>query len=80
MPKSQFMDPNALRQPGQIEFQPIPVNQYNKTIADEKKNFSKEDFVRIYHDMAVIREFETMLFEIKTKSNYNGVEYMNPGG
>lgn len=79
MPKSQYMDPNALRQPGQIEFQPIPVNQYNKTIADEKKNFSKEDFVRIYHDMAVIREFETMLFEIKTKSNYNGVEYMNPG-
>ena len=29
--------------------------------------------------MAIIREFETMLNEIKTKSVYNGVEYNNPG-
>ena len=29
--------------------------------------------------MAVIREFETMLNDIKTKSVYNGVEYSNPG-
>ena len=41
MPKSQFMDPNELRKPGFVEFKPIAVNQYNKTIADEKKNFSK---------------------------------------
>ena len=29
--------------------------------------------------MAIIREFETMLNDIKTKSAYNGVEYNNPG-
>ena len=79
MPKSQFMDPNELRKPGFVEFKPIAVNQYNKTIADEKKNYSKDDFMRIYHDMATIREFEQMLLDIKTKSEYQGIEYNNPG-
>ena len=79
MPKSQFSDPKELRAAGWIKFTDIPVNQYNKTIAEEKKIYSKDDFLRIYHDMAVIREFETMLNEIKTKNAYNGVEYNNPG-
>ena len=55
MPKSQFLDPIKARQAGEITFKPIPVNQYNKSIAQEKKNFSTEDFKRIYHDMVVIR-------------------------
>ena len=79
MPKSQFLDPKELRASGWIKFEDIPVNQYNKTIEEEKKIYSKDDFLRIYHDMAVIREFETMLNEIKTKNAYNGVEYNNPG-
>ncbi|MFO8001762.1 MAG: thiamine pyrophosphate-dependent enzyme, partial [Marinilabilia sp.] len=54
-------------------------NQYNKTIEDEKKNYSKEDFLRIYHDMALIREFENMLNLIKTTGGYKGVEYNHPG-
>ena len=79
MPKSEFSDPKELRAPGWIKFTDIPVNQYSKTIDEEKQIYSKDDFMRIYHDMAVIREFETMLNEIKTKSVYNGVEYNNPG-
>ncbi|MCL2773059.1 MAG: thiamine pyrophosphate-dependent enzyme [Oscillospiraceae bacterium] len=79
MPKSEFSDPKELRAAGWIKFTDIPVNQYNKTIDEEKKIYSKDDFMRIYHDMAVIREFETMLNEIKTKSAYNGIEYNNPG-
>ena len=79
MPKSQFSDPKELRSPGWIKFTDIAVNQYNKTTAEEKKIYSKQDFLRIYHDMAVIREFETMLNEIKTKGAYNGIEYNNPG-
>ena len=79
MPKSQFMDPNELRKPGYVELTKIPVNQYNKTIAQEKKNFKNEDFVRIYRDMRIIREFETMLYLIKTQGEYNGIAYNNPG-
>ena len=81
MPKSQFIDPKEMRKAGEITFTPIPVNQYKKTIKDElkEKNFTKEDLKRIYHDMVVIREFETMLQLVKTTGGYNGVEYNNPG-
>ncbi len=79
MPKSQNINPKVVRKPKFIEFGKIPVNQYNKTIEEEKKNFGKEDFIRIYHDMVVIREFETMLNLIKTTNEYNGIPYNHPG-
>ena len=79
MPKSQNINPKVVRKPKFIEFGKIPVNQYNKTIAEEKTNFTSEDFIRIYHDMVVIREFETMLNLIKTTNEYNGIPYNHPG-
>lgn len=79
MPKVQFIDPNVVRNSSEITFKPIPVNQYQKSIAEEKGNFSKSDFLRIYHDMVVIREFETMLNLIKTTGEYNGIPYDHPG-
>ncbi|MCG8701530.1 MAG: dehydrogenase, partial [Bacteroidales bacterium] len=79
MPKVQFIDPAAVRKATQLEMQPIPVNVYEKSIEDEKINFSTDDFVRIYHDMVVIREFETMLNLIKTTGEYCGIPYNHPG-
>ena len=79
MPKSQFVDPGKVFTPGYIDFNSIPLCRYNKTLEEEKQIYSKEDFLRIYHDMRTIREFETMLNEIKVKSEYNGVKYNNPG-
>lgn len=79
MPKVQFIDPAEARKPGYVEFQPIPINQYQKTVKDEKENFTAEEFKSIYHDMVLIREFETMLNLIKTKGEYNGVAYNHPG-
>jgi 2-oxoisovalerate dehydrogenase E1 component len=79
MPKSQNINPKVVRKPKFIEFGKIPVNQYNKSIEEEKLLFSKDDFIRIYHDMVVIREFETMLNLIKTTNEYNGVPYNHPG-
>ena len=79
MPKSQYIDPNKVFTPGYIEFDSIPLCRYDKTIVEEKQIYSKADFLRIYHDMRTIREFETMLNEIKVKSEYNGVKYNNPG-
>ena len=35
MPKSLFVDPNVVRAPGKVTFNDIPVNQYNKTVAEE---------------------------------------------
>ena len=81
MPKSLYIDPVAVRQPGYIHFNDIPVCQYNKTVKQELEegNYTKEDLIRIYRDMAICREFEHMLTQIKTQANYNGVETTYPG-
>jgi len=79
MPRIQNINPAEVRKPGFIEFGKIPVNQYNKPIDEEKNNFTNEDFIRIYHDMVIIREFETMLNLIKTTNEYRGVPYNHPG-
>lgn len=79
MPKVQFIDPSEVRKPGFIEFEPIPVNQYQKSVKDEKDNFTDDELKLIYHDMVLIREFETMINLIKTKGEYNGTPYNHPG-
>jgi 2-oxoisovalerate dehydrogenase E1 component len=79
MPKSITIRPSEVRKPGFVEFQPIPVNQYQKTLKDELDRFAREDLVRIHRDMAVIRAFENMLNEVKTKGGYQGIEYNHRG-
>ncbi len=79
MSKKQHIDPAIVRKPSFIEFQPIPVNQYQKTVKDEKENYTNDEFKSIYHDMVLIREFETMINTIKIKGEYNGTSYNHPG-
>lgn len=81
MPKSQYIDPAQVRQCGSVSFRDIPVNQYQKTLSQEvaQGNFTREDLLRIYHDMALIREFETMLLLVKTTGAYQDLPYNNPG-
>ena len=81
MSKQLFVDPVELRQKGEITFPVIPVNQYQKSVSDEltEGNFTPEELKKIYRDMFIIREFETMLNLVKTTGGYNGVEYNNPG-
>ena len=47
MPKQQVINPVECRRPGQIEFAPIPINQYKKTCKEEfaAKRFSKADLL-----------------------------------
>ena len=79
MPKIQFINPSEVRKASELTFQPIPVNQYQKTVKQERANFSDQELKRIYHDMVVIREFETMLNLIKTTGEYSGIAYDHPG-
>ena len=37
MPKSLMIRPDEVRRPHTVEFDPIPANQYSKTMADELK-------------------------------------------
>ncbi|MDN5315023.1 MAG: 2-oxoisovalerate dehydrogenase component [Clostridiales bacterium] len=79
MAKQLPVKPEDVRSASWIEFEKIPVNQYQKKPSEETKKFSKDDMLRIYRDMRMIREFENMLYSIKTTNSYNGLEYNNPG-
>ncbi len=79
MSKKQYIDPVKERKPGYITFGEIPLNQYNRTLQQERENYTDEDLVRIYRDMVIIREFETMLNRVKTTGEYNGIPYNHPG-
>ena len=77
--KALYIDPDKVRQPEVVELGSIPVNQYQKTVKDELGNFTTQELMYIYRDMFYIREFESMLYSIKTTSKYQDVEYNNPG-
>ncbi|MDX2432370.1 MAG: thiamine pyrophosphate-dependent enzyme [Bacteroides sp.] len=79
MPKNQYINPSQVRKTQVLELGSIPVNTYNKGMKEELSRFSKEDLMRIYRDMLIIREFETMLNLIKTKDEYKGIPYAHPG-
>ncbi len=79
MPKSIEVKPEVVFKEGKIEFKPIKINAYNKSINEEKKLFSKNDFKAIYHDMCTLREFETVLDKIKKEGVYRGTEYNHKG-
>ncbi len=79
MPKNVMVDPRQVRKGGQVEFQPIPVNQYDRTLPQEKANYSKEELMGIQRDMLIIRTFEMMLNDIKLKGSWQGIEYNHRG-
>jgi 2-oxoisovalerate dehydrogenase E1 component len=79
MPKSLVIRPTEARMASSLEFRPIPINQYNKTVSEELIRYSKKDLLRIQRDMEIIRAFETMLNEIKLQGSYQGVEYNHRG-
>ena len=48
--------PEEMRKPGNLAFQDIPVNSYQKSVKDELGSFTTEEFMNIYRDMLYIRE------------------------
>jgi len=79
MPKCQFINPDDMRRKCSIEFEPIPVNAYSRTVKDELARFSPVQLLRIQRDMEVIRAFETSLNEVKLRGQYKGIEYSHRG-
>ena len=45
MPKSQYISPEKAFEKGYLTFDKIPLCQYSKTLAQEKKLYTKEDFL-----------------------------------
>jgi 2-oxoisovalerate dehydrogenase E1 component len=74
-----IVDPSTVRKSGKIEIPSIPVNQYKSDYKAELARFGADGLVAIWADMVRVREFETMLSEIKTKGAWQGIEYNHRG-
>src|SRR5579863_2423126 len=79
MPKSILIEPQEVLASGNIRFTDIPMNVYRRTVAEELEIFSAADLLHIWQDMCAIREFETILQEIKTKGVCQGFSYQHAG-
>jgi 2-oxoisovalerate dehydrogenase E1 component len=79
MTKAILIDPREVRRRGTLTGPEIPINAYVPDPAAEAAKFGVDGLVRIYRDMFMIREFETMLDRIKKEGVYQGVEYSHKG-
>ncbi len=79
MTKAILIDPSEMRKPGVLKVNEVPLNQYVSNPQAELARYGAEALVRIYRDMVVIREFETMLDRIKKEGIYEGIEYNHKG-
>jgi len=79
MTKALVIKPEDAFSRGTIHFHDIPINTYSKTIEEEFSRYTAADFLAIWREMCVIREFEAILNEIKTKGAYRDVAYQHLG-
>src|ERR1039458_4530704 len=75
MPKSIVIEPEKVFARSTIHFSDIPVYAYRTDLAA----FSASELLAIWEDMCAIREFETVLNEIKLKGTYRGITYNHAG-
>ncbi len=81
MVKQLTISPDDVRRTETIALGTIPVNAYARTLSDELAAgaLTEADAVRMFRDMVLIREFETMLDEIKRLGKYRDVAYVHQG-
>ncbi|MDR0361684.1 MAG: dehydrogenase [Planctomycetota bacterium] len=79
MVKEIVLHPDDIRAKGKLKFKDIELNAYDTPFEKAAKRFPKADLVRMHRDMAILREFETMLDRIKKEGRYEGIEYSHKG-
>jgi 2-oxoisovalerate dehydrogenase E1 component len=79
MTKGLPIEPGAMLSMGALHLSDIPVNAYQKPLQEERSRYTTEELVDIWRDMCAIREFETILNELKLKGTYRGVAYDHAG-
>jgi len=79
MPKSIVIEPERVFARSTIHLSDIEVNAYQRTGEQERAAYSFRAVPAIWQDMCAIRQFETILNEIKTKGAFQGLTYNHAG-
>src|SRR5438128_6158191 len=73
------IDPVEVRQPAVLTSRAIPINAYVSDPGVEAARYGSASLARMYRDMLLIREFETLLDRLKKEGAYAGIEYNHRG-
>jgi 2-oxoisovalerate dehydrogenase E1 component len=79
MTKSIIIEPEKAFAKDTIHLRDIPVNAYQKSPEQELASYTPAEFLAIWEDMCAIRQFETILNEIKIKGAFQGITYNHAG-
>lgn len=75
MVQSLLVDPNEARRSYELRIEPIPVDRYETSLADEQARYGDARLRAVLRTMLVIRELEAMLSAIKRGEEYHGLSY-----
>lgn len=82
MTKCLMVIPELVRRSELLNLGSIPINTYSTSLKEELEQNPAVTLgacLRIFRDMTLIREFETMLDQIKKLGAYEGIEYRHAG-
>ncbi|GAB4128264.1 MAG: dehydrogenase E1 component subunit alpha/beta [Roseiflexaceae bacterium] len=79
MPKTLQIDPIEARRRGRLAGPTLAMNQYQPDPQAEANQYGAAALVRMYRDMLLIREFETLLDRLKKEGSYAGIAYNHRG-
>ena len=79
MPKELLIDPEVTRKPGRLAFPDIPIHAYRTPLAEERRRRGDAALVRVFRDMLIVREFETMLGAFKGQGAYQDIAFAYKG-
>ena len=75
MTQSLPINPGTVRERDLLQIEPIEINRYAGTVAEERGRYGDHRLVTLLESMTLIREVETMLFSIKRGDDYRGVAF-----
>ena len=79
MTKSIPIDPIEARRAATITAPDLPANAWRPDAAADAARYGSEGLLRIYRDMLYIRQFETMLEQIKREGAWAGIDCQHGG-
>jgi len=79
MTKALVIEPKTVFSRDVVHLSDIPENTYQKTVKEESSLYTPKGLVDIWRDMCAIREFETVLNELKLRGSYRDVTYNHAG-
>jgi 2-oxoisovalerate dehydrogenase E1 component len=75
MTKSLLIDPKKVQQRSSLNLGSIKINDFSVPLTDSIVEIGKENSLKIYRKMFMIREFELMFDQLKKLGEYNGFKY-----